>query len=301
MDGSERRELRRDMHGIERRSIVRDGETITYEVKGEGPPLLLAHGLLGDGRFWDAIAPSFTATRRVIVPDLRGHRGTPATGPFSLWESADDVRAILDAEAIDRTPWVGFSMGAMIGMRLALRAPGRLSGLCLLSTSAGAETWFSRLEKLALARIVTRFGPLRIFEPKTLRLMFARSFRTDRANADVIAATMNQLRGHGRDLGHAIAATFGRPSIADLLGAVGVPAVVAIGEEDVLAPPTYSEELAAGLGAELTRFPGVGHMLPLERPEETRALIATFLERLASGQLSGDSGGSGAAAPAPVR
>ncbi|MBE1531222.1 alpha/beta fold hydrolase [Actinomadura algeriensis] len=89
---------------------------------GDGPPVLLLHGLGGTLLHWDAFAPLLTGAHRVVAMDLRGH-GLSGDGPWE-WEAVlDDVQAVIDRLEL-RTPLVvGHSLGGMIAVRWALRHP----------------------------------------------------------------------------------------------------------------------------------------------------------------------------------
>ena len=108
------------------------GTPLRYAVGGSGPPLVLVHGLGGAASNWLALAPALAAERRVIVPELPGHGGTaplpaaPTVDPF-----ADAVLAVLEAEDALPAPWVGHSLGGLVGLRAAMRRPEAVTGIVL--------------------------------------------------------------------------------------------------------------------------------------------------------------------------
>jgi pimeloyl-ACP methyl ester carboxylesterase len=110
------------------------GVRIYYEVEGEGPPILLAHGLTGDTTFWHAYGymEPLRDRFRVILYDARGHGKSdkphePAA--YDLKLMAGDALAVLDALEIDRAHFWGYSMGGSIGFGLAQQFPERLTSL----------------------------------------------------------------------------------------------------------------------------------------------------------------------------
>ncbi|MEM6785578.1 MAG: alpha/beta hydrolase [Bacteroidota bacterium] len=250
---------------------------LSYEVVGSGPPVLLCHGLLGDGRLWAAVGPPLAERYRLLIPDLRGHRGTSTPDAFTLWDVADDLRHILDAEGIDEAPVVGFSMGGMAALRLTLQAPDRVAALGLLSTAARAEPVFNRLRNLTMGAVVGVAGPVPVFQPIASRLMFAPRFRT--ARRDVVAEAMAAYRAQeGCSLGHAIRAVFTRDSIVERLPEIDVPTRILVGNLDAMTPPVWAAELHAGIRrSTLTQLPGIGHMTPLEAPEVVGPWISELL------------------------
>ena len=75
----------------------------------------------------------------MITWDQRGHGGTPAPGPFSYWDSARDVLALLHHLGIERAVLGGMSRGGFLSLRAAMLAPQRVRGLILIDGQAGSE------------------------------------------------------------------------------------------------------------------------------------------------------------------
>ncbi|MEV0612305.1 alpha/beta hydrolase [Nonomuraea sp. NPDC050404] len=89
---------------------------------GDGPPVLLLHGLGGTLLHWDEVAPLLTGAHRVVAMDLRGH-GLSGEGPWE-WEAVlDDVRAVADHFGLGTPLVAGHSLGGMVALRWALRHP----------------------------------------------------------------------------------------------------------------------------------------------------------------------------------
>ena len=117
-----------------------NGTEINYaDTGGDGPVVVLSHGFLMDQSMFapqvKAVAPEF----RMMTWDQRGHGGTPARGPFSYWDSARDLLALLDHLGVQRAVLGGMSQGGFVSLRAALLAPGRVRGLILIDTQAGQE------------------------------------------------------------------------------------------------------------------------------------------------------------------
>lgn len=93
------------------------------------PPVILLHGLLGSLVNWQRIARSLSATRRVIVPDLRNHGRSPHDHDVSYTAMADDVLELLDDLQLAEATLVGHSMGGKTAMVLALQHPRRVERL----------------------------------------------------------------------------------------------------------------------------------------------------------------------------
>lgn len=96
---------------------------------GNGPPLVILHGLFGSSRNWGSIAQTLGDGWTVHALDLRNHGESPWSDNVDYEEMASDVIAYLDAQNIDRAPIIGHSMGGKVAMTAALTHPDRLERL----------------------------------------------------------------------------------------------------------------------------------------------------------------------------
>ena len=109
----------------------------TFDGPADAPVVTMSHSLATDRGMWDPTVPALTSRFRVLRYETRGHGQTEAPrGAYTLEQLADDARALLRALGIQRTHWVGLSMGGMIGQLLALKAPDVLLSLSLCDTSS---------------------------------------------------------------------------------------------------------------------------------------------------------------------
>lgn len=87
---------------------------------GEGPPLVVLHGLFGSGRNWHTIARELAKTHRVHAVDLRNHGRSPWAEPMTYSEMIDDLRLFLDEHGLERASILGHSLGGKTAMLFAL-------------------------------------------------------------------------------------------------------------------------------------------------------------------------------------
>lgn len=260
-------------------TIERPGARVHFEDRGSGPPLVLLHSFLCSGEMWEPQLPEFERRYRVVNVDLRGHgRSGPVGSSFTLYDLVDDVVAVLDQLGIHRAAWAGLSIGGMVSLRAALRAPDRVSRLLLLDTDAGRERIGARMQHRLLGLGVQAFG-FRPFLPAILPLFFCAATRERRPQlvdewrthfaALHVASMLQTLRALNR-----------RDSVVSRLGEIRAPALVLVGAEDRSLPPSCSRRLAAALpDAELTVFDEAGHLSNLEQPRAVTAAMLEFLER----------------------
>jgi len=105
---------------------------LVYDSVGEGPPLVILHGLFGWARNWQSVARALADRYRVLVVDARNHGRSPHAAAMDYTVMAADVAALLDREAAPSATLLGHSMGGKTAMTLALTAPARVSRLVVV-------------------------------------------------------------------------------------------------------------------------------------------------------------------------
>jgi 3-oxoadipate enol-lactonase len=261
--------------------ITANGVSMNYILEGpaDAPVLTLSHSLAADLSMWDPQIPALAARYRVLRYDTRGHGGTDATaGPYSLGQLAQDARALLAALGIDRTHWIGLSMGGMIGQSLALSAPDLFASLTLCDTSSRIP---AEAKPMWAERIVTaeRHGLESLVEPIIGRwftppFVIERKDVVDSVRAMIRATTPTGFVG----CSHAIAAL----DLTEKIDAIKLPTLIVVGEEDpgtpVAASRVINEKIA---GSELVIVKSASHLSNVEQPEAFTRALTVFLNRVA--------------------
>ena len=93
---------------------------LAHQEIGDGPPLIVLHGLFGSARNWTSVARRLAARRRVYALDLRNHGDSPWADDMDYPAMAGDVVAFMDAHGMDRAALLGHSMGGKVAMAAAL-------------------------------------------------------------------------------------------------------------------------------------------------------------------------------------
>ncbi|WP_412543977.1 alpha/beta fold hydrolase [Longispora sp. K20-0274] len=117
---------------------VAGGELAVHRWPGDGPVVLAAHGITGNGLAWQRVADHLAGEVTLLAPDLRGRaasRHLPA--PYGLAAHADDLVAVLDHLGVDRVVLAGHSMGAFVATTAGVRHPGRIRELVLVDGGHG--------------------------------------------------------------------------------------------------------------------------------------------------------------------
>ncbi len=256
-----------------------DGVEIEYDVRGDGPAVLLLHAFPLGLFMWDAQVEALAATHRVLRFDARGFGGSAADdGPLTMERIADDGAALLDHLGIDKAVVGGCSMGGYAAFAFVRRHPQRLAGLVLQDTRAGADTAEAKANRATLAAKVLAEGAsaaLEAFLPKLVGETTHRerpavvAFLRERILATSPPAIANAL--------HGLAA---RADSRETLPTIAVPTLVLVGTEDVLTPPPEAVTMAAAIPrARLDVIPGAGHLANLESPDAVNAALRSFLAR----------------------
>lgn len=261
-----------------------DGCRIHYEVTGrkDAPPVLMIQGLGADKHGWDLQRFAFSRRFRVIALDNRGAgRSDKPHGDYSIDEMADDAVAVLDDLDVERAHVVGASMGGVIAQVIAVRHPERLRSLGLACTACRNQPW--RVELLdSWARVAATRGLGRMAKEATRWMIGPRSFR----RLVPVIGVLGPL-GLGRPT-HAFEAQVGAilaadDSLRERLGEITVPAMVIVGNQDILTPRGDAEELAEHIPtAELVVISGAAHGLMIEHATTFNRILGDFLQRAES-------------------
>ncbi|MCK9511826.1 MAG: alpha/beta fold hydrolase [Pigmentiphaga sp.] len=239
---------------------------------GDGPVVMLAHGLLADLSLWDDVVARLAGAHRILRYDLRGHGGSSATpAPYTLAMLADDAVALLDALAIERVHFVGTSIGGMIGQQLGLAHGGRLASLVLAHTAArqpAPRVWH---ERIAMAR---RQGLQALAEPAVQRWLTPAA---QAARPELLAHWTARAAAIRVDGYMGCAAAIAGLDFADCLADIRTPALVVSGAQDEAIAPELCLELRRGLpNAAWTLLDPAAHQSALECPERLAAACAGF-------------------------
>jgi pimeloyl-ACP methyl ester carboxylesterase len=267
-----------------------DGGRIHVVERGEGPPLVLVHGVTLGVATWAPQLRALAEGHRVIAIGQRGH-GQSVAGDdgYSFERLAEDLREVLVDMDVTGCVLVGHSMGGMVAQTFAHRDPDgfaeRVAGLVLLATTAGPFVPGNGGPALAAALTQGTGRGLRTAEARGRGL-----FPQD----DVAAWATRACFGARPDpadleLTRSMISSMSPLAMAELLSpllsfdlhrelvAIAVPTRVVVGNRDLLTPPRMARALAAGIpGAALTVYAGCGHMVMLERPGELNALLTSF-------------------------
>ncbi len=259
--------------------LAHEDVEIAYEVRGDGPPVVLIQGVGVPGCGWGPQVDGLCNAFKLLTNDNRGMGASTVGRSLSIEKMADDVRGIMDQLGWESAHVVGHSMGGVIAQQLALDIPQRVRSLALLCTFArgkdGGRPNFTMMWAAIGGRIGTRAMRRRAF----MRLVLT---PTEHRTLDLAAEAITLGRLFGRDLADQPlilmkqAMAMGRHDSSSRLNELkGIPTLVLSGTEDVIAKPAYGRAIAAGIpDARYIEWDNAAHGLPIRRADEVNALLA---------------------------
>ena len=251
-----------------------------YETAGDGPPLVLLHGLGSSADDWALQLPAFTPRYTVIMVDLRGHglsQPRPGAGGFTVMQMSEDVAALLGHLGGPPAHVVGLSLGGCAAQPLAARYPQRVRSLVLCNT-------FIRLRPdgvLGAARLLRRAwlfatAPM----PVVAEYVAAGLFPKPEHHALYAEAALRIGRNQKRPYLAAMRAVVGFNSRA-LLADIRCPTLVLAGDSDLTVPPASGRALARAIpGAQFALIADSGHASPYDQTEAFNRAVLGFLDGL---------------------
>lgn len=256
---------------------------------GEGPPVLLLHGLGGTKVSFFDTAAALSRRYEVHAIDLPGFGSSskPTLAPYDAPFFARVVSQVMDALGIERAHLVGNSMGGRVALEIALRGPERVGALALLCPAVA----FLRRGLHPLVRVLRpELGLLpHRFRRATVASQFWGLFAdrdlVDPSVADVVVEEFQRIYGTpGARLAFLASARnlyldepLGEGGFYPRLAELSRPALFVWGSEDKLIPARFSDHIARWLpGAEQIVLEGCGHVPQVERPDQTTGLIERF-------------------------
>jgi pimeloyl-ACP methyl ester carboxylesterase len=273
------------LRGFEPRVASVDGVRTRYFVGGQGPPLVVVHGLGGAAVNFTLLAPLLARRHRVLIPDLPGHGKTePLERADDLTAYADHVAALAELEGMFPAPLIGYSMGGVIALRLAVSRPKSVTGLALVaaagivSVSRRAEIWLAVTGALRPAQIMTRFRGTFARRPRLRWLPFGLWGAVD-PPALAPEGVLGFLEGPSQ---HTDVGMAGRALLRDDprpdLDHVRCPVLLLWGSRDRLVPLVDGFEYARRLRAPIRTLPAAGHLLVGEQPLACAEILVDFLD-----------------------
>ncbi|MGJ3254468.1 MAG: alpha/beta fold hydrolase [Elainellaceae cyanobacterium] len=261
---------------------------LVAEIQGNGIPMLCLHGHPGSGASMSVFTQHLSQRFKTIAPDLRGYGKSRARHPFSMDDHLDDLDALCKAQHLDRCLVLGWSLGGILAIELALRYPHRVSGLILIATAARPRSnhppvsWQDNVYT-GISSILNRLNPgwqwnIDAFGKRSLYRYLIQQhtpFVYQRLAHEGLPAYLQTSQAASQALRIAIQQGYNRlPDLA----AIQCPCLMLMGERDRHITAEASLETAQYLNAQWHCYPNTAHLFPWEIPHRVLTDIDDWLE-----------------------
>jgi 3-oxoadipate enol-lactonase len=244
-----------------------NGIGLYYEVHGDGPVIVFAHGAGGNHLSWWQQMPVFAHQYRCISIDHRGFGQSPdlPNGPGSQ-AFVEDLKQLLDQLNIERVSLVAQSMGGRTCLGFALAYPDRVQALVMADTTGGFAD--SRMTQLRAE------GEAALAEPNPPPRTYARHFPTEQPAQAFLYEQIRALNPPRQE------ASVSGPT-AEQVRALRTPTLLIVGEHDVIALPAIMKMFQGYMPhARLVEVAGAGHSVYFEKAEAFNRAVSEFLREV---------------------
>ncbi|MFB4279183.1 alpha/beta fold hydrolase [Nonomuraea sp. MTCD27] len=251
-----------------------DGVKLSYQVRGDGPPLVLLQGQANDHRWWDSVRADFDGTYQTITLDYRGTGDSDKPDePYTTRGFATDVLAVLDEVGAGRAHVYGTSMGGRVAQWLAADHPERVGALVLGCSSPGGAHGIERSNDVrrSLAQPDRAAAERALLELMYTPAWLAAHPGPHRTTGDPDMPAFTRRRHLAASAGH---------DSWDALPGITAPTLVVHGTDDVFNPAANAPLLAGRIpGAGLRMIEGARHAYFEEFRQVAGPMVLEFLSR----------------------
>ncbi|MFP4554567.1 MAG: alpha/beta fold hydrolase [Actinomycetota bacterium] len=276
---------------IRKQSVRIHGHDVTYRMAGDGPVVVLIHGIAGSSTTWRAVMPALAERYTVIAPDLLGHgESSKPRGDYSLGAYASGIRDLLAVLDLGAATVIGHSLGGGIAMQFAYQFPERVQRLVLVA-SGGLGKEVSPLVKAVTLPGAEYVVPLLLH--RKIRELGERpgawahsiGLRPTDTMSEIWRSytTLTERRGQQAFI-HTVRSVIDvagqRVSAHDRLYlAEALPTMIVWGDRDRIIPVDHAYQTAEAIpNARLEILEGAGHFLPWRNADRFLPLLEDFLD-----------------------
>jgi len=269
----------------DRHTIELHGHTLAFRLAGQGPALVLIHGIAGTNAVWEEVFPEFAIDHTVIAPDLPGHGQSGASaGDYSLGAMSATVRDLLIALGHERATVIGHSLGGGVAMQFSYLFPDYTERLVLISSGGLGRSVNPALRLAALpgAELVTaQLGRAARLAGRLLPSAAAPGGRVAaEIGRSVSALADSQTRNAFHATLRAVVGPDGQRVFAGdrLYLAEAMPTLIIWGERDPIIPVGHGRRAHAAMpGSRFVVLEEARHFPPLEDPRGVTDAVREFI------------------------
>src|SRR5260221_11681974 len=266
------------------------GHEVSYRLAGDGPVVVLVHGLAGSSTTWKHVMPALAESYTVLAPDLLGHgQSAKPRGDYSLGAYASGIRDLMAVLGLERATFVGHSLGGGVAMQLAYQFPERCERLVLVASGGLGKEVHPLLRAVTLPAAeyvlpVLLTSWLRLRAESAGSLLRRIGWKPGSSLAEVWRSYTTLTTTEGQQaFVHTVRAVMDfsgqRVSATDRLYlAAAVPTMIVWGDEDAVIPVRHGHAAHEAIpGSRLEVLPGAGHFLPWKNAAWFTDVLSDFL------------------------
>lgn len=263
--------------------VTIDGVNLAYKVEGSGPPLVLIHSHFYTMRQWQAWVDTLAKDFSVIRYDLTSHglTGPDPSEDYSRARGSFLLAGLLDHLQIERASIAGSSTGGALAWYFASHYPQRTDKLVLINTPGMPGITNKYMEKGLpdWGWMVFYLLPEKLFKPFLQAAVVDNTLITDQQ----VEEFHLMYRGKGNRMAEFLRMrAWERGDISEDLAMISAPTLILWGEKNPQLPVAhvnqFREKLSNSEGVETITYPGVGHVIPLEIPQQSADDVRAFLK-----------------------
>ena len=261
----------------------RRGESLWYEERGGGCPVVFVHGWCMSSAVWKHQFDGLAGSAHLLAPDLRGHgRSRDVAGNIDFTGFADDLTDLLQRLDLSKVVLVGWSMGAQIALQASAGLSDRLAGVVLVSATpcftASAEFRYGLSDKeVAGMRLKLQRNSQRALDGFHTRLFAEGEVANDLVSTEILELLASISPPDTCNVLEALD-SLARKDMCPLLQYLQVPTLILNGSHDRICLPQASDYLKEHIaGAEQFVFQGCGHAPFLTRSHQFNAELLRFI------------------------
>jgi pimeloyl-ACP methyl ester carboxylesterase len=259
-----------------------NGIELNYYERGDNskPTIVFVHPVLFDSTVFDPLVSELENDFHLVLLDIHGHGESGYRSLSTLEEMTTDCHQLLLELNLSKVIWVGYSIGGMIGMRLAIQHPEVIESLIVLATMARLDSPQIREQTWWLWQML-RAGHREDIVDAALRFFFSPSTFSSqpRLVANYRDKIMNYSHAQAKGMFEVARAVLNRTDISDQLSAIKTPTLVITGKDDLAPTPADMESIASAIPkAEFAVVDESSHLLAVEKPREVAEIFYDFLK-----------------------
>ncbi|MEH7081190.1 alpha/beta hydrolase [Neobacillus drentensis] len=253
---------------------------IHYEIEGEGPPLMILHGMGNNSQSWKKQLQGLSKQFMVIAWDAPGYgkSSDPIIELKEFSQFADVLKGFIEKLNYSSVTLLGHSMGSAIALDFCYRFPEMVDALIISDATRGAAA-LSKEENER--RLNNRLHNIETLDPKELAKLRVQELLSPQPDPE-IKKEAERIYSQIRPMGfRSVAYSLFSLNQMDILSAIHVPTLVICGELDRVTPVSESQIFHEGImGSTFVTIPGTGHLCYQEDPASFNGIVLGFLTSL---------------------